>query len=460
MTHRSVCLATALAIGAAAGAFTLPTETHATAENGLEVIVVPSSRVPMVAIRLVVRAGSADDPPGKEGLAALTASLLTQGAGPRTAPQIAFDLESVGGTLSAQADRERTAVSLEVLSRDFDLALALLHDVVMRPTFAEAEVARQKAEAVGSIQTDRDDPSHVADDAILPMVFGDGAFGHPPGGWEKSVAALTREDVIAFHATRFRPDRAMLVIVGDVSLESAMAKVKATFQPWARPATAPAPPRDALELRGDAARPAGLAVRIVALPDLTQSQIRLSCPSVPRNHPDHFPMMVANTVLGGGFTSRLVDEIRVTRGMTYRIGSRFDLGIAGGRFGIATFTKNETLRPCVDAILEVVAKLVASGPTDEELAKAKRYLEGQHPLGLQAPGDLAAQIADRELHGMAPDYLTTYDARVDAVTIDDCRRALSAHVCARDLDVLVVGDPDAARKALEGLGPIEVVPVP
>jgi zinc protease len=203
-------------------------------------------------------------------------------------------------------------------------------------------------------------------------------------------------------------------------------------------------------------RTGGRSVRIVSKPEVTQTQIRMACAGVARNHPDYFPITVANTILGGGFTSRLVNEIRVVQGLTYGIGSGFRMYRNTGTFGITTFTKNETLRRCIDETVRVMKELLDHGPSDEELAKAKRYLTGQFPLGLQAPDQLAAQLVEIEFFGLDPRFVESYDASVNAVAMADCRRALKSYFCTDDLRILVVSNPDSARKALEGLGPIEV----
>jgi zinc protease len=177
---------------------------------------------------------------------------------------------------------------------------------------------------------------------------------------------------------------------------------------------------------------------------------------VPRNHPDYYPITVANTILGSGFTSRLVNEIRVVQGLTYSISSRFAMYRNAGTFRIGTFTKNETLRKTIDETLKVVKTLLEVGPTEEELAKAKRYLTGQFPLGLQAPDALASQLLDVEFYGLDPKFVETFSDRIDAVTMTDCRRALKSYFCVDDLRILVVSNPELAKKALEGLGPIDV----
>ena len=436
--------------GAIAAPLQLPAYTRTTLDNGLVVYVMPTRRLPLVDFRLVLRAGSVSDPKGKEGLASLTADLLTQGAGARGAQQIAEDIAFVGGTLQASAATEQVIVTCEVLKKDFAVGLELLRDVTVAPTFPAEEVARKKDEALGAIASQRDDPATVANQELGPFLLGGSPLAHPTIGWQTSVGTLTREDVVAFHGRHFRPDNAMLAVVGDVEPQAVKVALEKAFAGWKANGGKP----------GDAYTPVPQArsrkVLIVNKPEVTQTQIRLACMGVPRNHPDYFPITVANTILGSGFTSRLVNEIRVVQGLTYSISSRFGMFRDAGTFRIGTFTKNETLRKTIDETIKVVRDLLATGPSEEELAKAKRYLTGQFPLGLQAPDALATQLLDVEFYGLDPKYVETFSDRVNAVTMVDCRRALKSYFCVDDLRILVVSNPDSARKSLEGLGPVEV----
>jgi zinc protease len=447
----AVGLAGVLAASAAAAApLRLPPVTKTRLANGLQVFVVPTSRLPLVDFRLVVRAGAVNDPGGKEGLASLVAELLTQGAGPRSARQIAEDIAFVGGTLASGAGTEQIVVTGEVLKKDFATGLELFRDVIVSPTFPAAEFQRKQDEALGAIASQKNDPATVANLALGPFLFGQSPLAHPVIGWERSVAALTREDVAAFHARHVRPDRALLAVVGDVDPKATVAALERAFRSW-KPG--PAKPGEAY-----AAVPQsrGRRVLIVSKPEVTQTQIRLACMGVPRNHPDYYPIRVANTILGSGFTSRLVNEIRVNRGLTYSISSRFTMLRNAGSFAIHTFTRNGTIRRTIDATLAEVKKLLDQGPTQEELDRARRYLTGQFPLGLQAPDALAAQVLDVEFYGLEPDFLEAFASRIEAVTMEDVRRALKSYFCAEDLRILVVSNPEVARAQLEGLGAIEV----
>lgn len=457
-TMRAVPVVMALALGLApaaqAGKLVLPPTTKVTLKNGLTVIVMPTRRLPLVDFRAVVRTGSVNDPAGKEGLAQITADLLTQGAAKRSAQEIAEAIEFVGGTLDASASTEQLVVTSEVLKKDFALGLELVRDVLVSPTFAADEFQRKKEESLGQIASAKDDPGSVADRALLPFLLGEGPLGHPPIGWEPSVNGLTREDVVDFHRNAVTPDRTLFAVVGDVDPKATIAAIEKAFAAW-KPSGQPF-----VEAYGDLPRASGgRRVLVVNKPEVTQTQIRLACPAVSRSHPDYYPILVGNTILGAGFTSRLVNAIRVEQGLTYSIGSRFGTMRKAGTFRVTTFTRNETLRKCIDETLKVIGELVAQGPTEEELAKAKRFITGQFPLDLQAPDALARQVLDVEFYGLDANYLETFADRIDAVTMADVKRALTSHFCVEDLRILVVSKPETAKAALAGLGPIEVAEI-
>ncbi len=454
--RRKISIALALGLlvagthAAAAAPLTLPTATRARLANGLQVVVLPSPRLPLVDFRLVVRAGSVNDPPGKEGLADLTAALMTQGAGPRDARALAEDVAFVGGTLDASAGAEQIVVTAEVLDKDFALGLELFRDVIVAPAFPDSELERKRDETLGDIAAARNDPSTVADLALDSFLLGASPLAHPLQGRDSSVRAITRDDVVAFHARLVRPDNALLAVVGDVHPKAVVAALEQAFAHWT-PAS-----QKAGEAYQAVPQIQGRRVLIVDKPEVTQSQIRMACVGVPRNHPDFYPIRVANAILGAGFTSRLVDDVRVNQGLTYGIGSRWAMYRNAGTFTIDTFTRNETIRKTIDASLATEKKLLEEGPTEDEVIKARRYITGLYPMGLQAPDALAAQLLDAEFYGLDPDELRAYPDRIDAVGMTDVRRALKSYFCVDDLRIVVVSNPAVARPQLEGLGPIEV----
>lgn len=434
----------------ASAATELPPYEKLTLKNGLTVFIMPTARLPLVDLRLVSRAGAVNDPAGKEGLASLAADLLTQGAGERNAVQIAEEMAFIGGELSASANAEQIVVSCEVLKKDFAQGLEMFRDVIVDPTFPAEDFDRKKSEAIAAIAASKDDPGTVANMYLGPFLMGDSPLAHPTIGWQSSVETLTREDVVGFHDTYMTPENSMLAVVGDVDAAQVKKALESAFKGWKKSKAKHADAYPPLT------RSSGRKVQIVNKPEVTQTQIRLACVGVPRNHPDYYPIMVANTILGSGFTSRLVDEIRVNKGLTYSINSSFSMYRNAGTFGISTFTKNETIRETIDETIKVVEKLRSEGPSEQELDKARTYLTGLYPLGLQAPDNLAARLLSVEFYDLPDDFIETYSAKIKEVSMEDCRRALKSYFCTEDLNVLVVSNPEVAKPALAGLGEVEV----
>ena len=357
----------------------------------------------------------------------------------------------MGGSLDANVGSEQLVVSCEVLKKDLPVGLELFRDIIVSPTFSAEEFARKQEEALGQIASDKSEPSVIAENAMTRWFWGDSPLGHPAIGWEASLKAVTRDDVLKFHHTFVTPERSVLVVVGDVDAKAFLASLTTAFAGWKKSGAAPAG-----DPYGPAAAIHGRTVRIVNKPEATQTQIRMMCPAVPRNHPDWYALQVANVICGAGFTSRLVNSIRVEQGLTYSIGSSFRQNRAAGAFWISTFTRNDQLRKCVDAVLAEVKKLADGGPTDAELDKSRNYLKGQFPLGLQSPDELAGEIANVEFFSLPADFIASYPDKIGAVTMDDVKRVLKTYFCTEDLKILVVSNGELAKKALDGVGTLEL----
>jgi zinc protease len=411
--------------------------------------------LPMVAFDLIVCAGAAHDPPGREGLADLTADLLRKGTAARSAHQIADAVDFVGGALEGSSDQDGTRLTGEFLSKDLDMALDLLAEVVMAPAFAEEEVERLKGETIAELQGMRENPGLLASRRFADVLFAGHPYGHPNPGWESTVAAITRDDVKRFYEARYRPEDIILVAAGDLDSAEFLAGAEARFGGWA-----PAGSGGAVASRElpEPRRSAGRSIYLIDKPDSTQSQIRMGGLGPQRTDPDYTRISVANTIMGGGFTSRLVEEIRVNRGLSYGVSSRFYPLVHSGAFLISTFTKNATTRETIEVALGVMARFRDEGPTPEELDKARRYLKGTFAIGHQSPGSMADAMADIAFYGLPRDYYDTYLERLEDVTQADVRR-VSARFPHDDMVILVLGQATEVGNELETLGPVTALPL-
>lgn len=433
------------------GRFRLPPSESVTLDNGMRVLAMETRGLPLVDFDLIVGSGAAHDPAGLEGLADLTADLLRKGTAKRTAVELADAIDFTGGALGASADQDGTRMSAEFLSSDLDLGLDLLAEIAMSPAFATDEVERLKGETISELKAVKENPALIASRRFVNILFSGHPYGHPTPGWESSVAAITREDVRAFYASHYTPATMILVGAGDFTSAEFIAKARERFGGWRGGAGKPAPVPEP-------AKPSGRRIYFMDKPDATQSHIRIGGVGLCRTDPQYTQANVANTILGGGFTSRLVEEIRVNRGLSYGVGSRFYPLVRGGAFLINASTKNQTTRETVEVALDVLGRFRAEGVTGEELDKAKRYLRGTFAIGHQTPEAMAESLADIAFYGLPRDYYDTYLDRVTAITQGDV-----ANVAARfpfeEMVVLVLGKASEVLGDLEKVGPVTVLPL-
>jgi zinc protease len=400
--------------------------------NGLVVLLVERHALPAVQVQLLVKTGAVADPVGKAGLAALTAKLLDRGAATRSANEIADAIDFIGGSLAAHADDDFSAVTLTTLKKDLPTALGVMADVVLRPSFPAAEVERARRETLSEILAAKEDPEAVAEQAFAPLVFGAHPYRNPVLGLETTVPALTREEVVAFYRTYYRPNHAVVALVGDLSAAEARRALRAALGGWEQksvpPLTAPPAPPTAQK-----------TVQVIDQ-DLTQATVLFGSLGIARSDPDFYPITVMNYVLGGGgFASRLMTTIRDDRGLVYGISSGFDAKRFPGAFSVSLQTKTESVNEAIHAVLDEIERMRASGVTEAELDAAQAYLAGSFPLRLDTNAKLANLLTMVEFYGLGLDYFDHYPRAIRAVTREDVRRVAAAHLDPERYALVVVG---------------------
>ncbi len=451
---RALVLLLALAAPAlAADELPLPPVTRATFDNGLRVLVVEYHELPLVEFHLIVGAGAAQDPPGKEGLAALTAGTLTRGTGKLSADELARAIESLGGRIGATPGTDGTIVTAEFLSPDFAAGLDLLRQVLLDPAFARDEVRRRRDEEAADIVAALENTSAIADKCFAGFLYGAHPYGRPIEGLSATVPKLGRGDVADFYERWYRPNDTILVLVGDVAATEATVRLREAFGAWR-------PRADAVAVR--AAPPARLTARRVLLvdkPDATQTQIRLGNVAIARSDPGYIPAIVANTILGGGFTSQLIEELRIKRSLTYSAWSAFVARLTGGDFRLGTFTKTPTTTETLALALSVEGEFRSHAPARERLVKAKTYLRGQFPLRIESPDALAARLGEAEFNALGPEELATYRERVAAVTPEQVAETAAKLMPPPEaVAIVVVGKAAEIRDPLAAkLGPLQTM---
>jgi zinc protease len=423
--------------------------------NGLDVWVVEAHEVPLVQVNLVVHAGSGDDPAAAFGLASLTAAMLDEGAGTRSALEIADEIDFLGAELGTTSSFDASAVRLNVPVRALERALPLMADVALKPTFPADELERLREERLTTLLQARDDPAAVAAAAFPRVVFGGvHRYGTGAAGTTATLGAFAPPQLTAFHAQRYRPSNATLIVVGDVTAAGVLPLLEGAFGAWqgdAATARAAVPPAE---------RPRGRQVTIVDMPGAEQSQIRVGTVGVARSTPDYFPLQVLNTVLGGSFTSRLNQNLRETHGYAYGANSRFDMRLSPGPFVAAAGVQTDKT---AESLTEIFKELDAIRTTigADELAKAKNYLALGFPSAFETIEDLAANLEELAIYGLPETYYADYTAKIGDVTAAAVRRVAAAHIEPANLAVVVVGDRariEAPIRALD-LGEVRIVGV-
>jgi zinc protease len=417
------------------------------------VVVASNPDTPLVTAELVVGEGAAVDPKALPGAAAMTANLVTKGAGSMSAPEIARAVESLGGSLDSGAAHDFSSLSVTVERGALDRAMPVFADVARRPTFAPAELDRQRKLSLNEITLGLDEPSTLAGWAASRAVFGAAPYGSPVSGAPGSLTAMTPNDVTAFHAAWWRPDLSTLVLSGGLTPEQGFEIGQKWFGDWARPAAAPAPP--AAEAQASPPR-----VIVVDLPEAGQAAVVVARVGLKRADPRFYSALVADQVLGGGYSSRLNQEIRVKRGLSYGASSAFAFRRAPGPFEASTQTKNPSAPEVVDLILQAMAGMATTPAKPEELKARASTLIGSFGRTLETTSGTAGVVGGLALHHIDLNEVGRYADKVSAVTSADVQSLSAEALDPKVASVVIVGDAKQFLPSLKAKFPnVEVIPV-
>lgn len=436
-------------LGAAREAVT-PAVAERTLPNGLRVIVAKSTDLPIMNAQLVLGGGAAADPADRAGLATMTAALASQGAGGRSAPEVARTLEALGANIGGGAGADATQMFVSAPVASAAEVGAVLADVVQRPDFADAEVARSRTQAVNALRVNFRQPGPLAAAVLNRLVYGAAPYGAPTSGTPDSVAAITREEIVDFHRRWWRPDNATVIVTGGMEPEAAFAWAEQVLGGWERPA-APKPTVDAR-----AGTPTGPRVVVVDLPGAGQAAVTAAVRGPRRADEAYYPLAVANAVMGSGQNGRLFQEIRAKRGLSYGAYSSLAARAEGGTLVASTQTKNESAAEVVGLVLAEFDRL-AREPVDEQaVTDRETFITGGFQRALETTGGLGGQLADAVVNGLPLSEIEAYPGRI-AATTPDSLRAAAGIVSAEDAIVVVVGQADLFIDDLRAAHPDAVV---
>jgi zinc protease len=423
-----------------------------TLANGLQVVAVSHHEQPAVSLRLIVRAGAAQDPENRPGIASLAATLLDQGTTTRSAEQIATAIDSIGGAMGTGAGPDLSFIQAIVMRDSLNVGLDLVSDVAQHPAFATDEIERQRQQSLSGMRVSYDDPEFLANMVFDRLVYGFHPYGRPQSGTPDTLTALTRDDLLAFHQKWFGANNAILAIVGDVTSEEAFAGAERAFGSWAK---APAASVKAIE-----PPPPTRRVVVIDKPGAVQTEIRVGNLAIPRKHDDFMAMDLAAKVLGGEGANRLHRVLRSERGLTYGASADFNALKQAGALVAQTNTRSETTGETLRLMVDEVWKMIRDRVGGRELEGAQEYLTGSFPLTIETPSQIALQILNAVFFGLNMNDLQTYRERVNAVTVDDVQRVSRNYLHPDKLTVVLVGDASAFVKQLPGAGfdKFEVIP--
>ena len=408
-------------------------------DNGATLHVAERPGLPMAIMTMILKTGAAVDPQGKQGVANLTADLLTRGTKNYSAQELAEELDFLGTSLSVGAGHDTTTINLTTLTKNIDKSFALLAEVLLTPIFPQDEFERIRKEIEGGIQSREEDPGWVANKAFKENLYPQHPYGRLVSGQAETLARISSNDVKQFHTTYYRPNNAIIAVAGEITQQQVETLLASHFAQW-KAADLPAFPwPDARTVQAE---------QLQLNKEVTQANILIGQPGIARSHPDYYAVLVMNYILGGGgFGSRLMDRIREEKGYVYSISSRFSARKHPGPFTVSLQTKNESALQAIDETLAVIRQFIEEGATEEELKAAQAYFINSFPLRLVSNRDVAGMLPVLEFYELGLDYPDRYAGIIGAITLEQVKAAAKNHLKPDQFLQVVVADLEKAGLA-------------
>jgi len=400
--------------------------------NHLVLLISQGHSLPFVTLQLLIDAGSRDDPSGEEGLANLMARGLLLGTSKRSVTAMNEELDFMGASLNASSGRDYATLSLKVLKKDLDKGLDLFLEVLTQPTFPEEEIRREVEKTLASIQSAEDQPAVVAEREFQKTLFLKSPYAHPTEGTKESLPKITRETILQFYKIHYHPNNAILTVVGDITSEEVKLKLLPRLEKWTMEEIPKVPFISAFATEQK-------TVKINR--QISQANIILGHAGVNRENPDFYALTVMNYILGGGgFASRLVEQIRNKRGLAYSIDSFFDTGKYPGSFQLVLQTKNSSAREAISLSLQEMKRIREELVSERELEGAKKYLIGSFPMRLDTQGKLANFLTQVEYYGLGLDYPDKYPSLIRSITKEEVLRVAKTYLHPENYILVIVAN--------------------
>lgn len=409
-----------------------------TLSNGAVLLVSPSHQLPMVTISIAFDAGSRRDPQGKAGLAALTASSLTQGTKDLSEKQFNEKVDFMGSSIGVSADRDYSVAGMTSLSKYLNDTFTLMAAALANPGLRDSDIGRRQAETVAGIKAEEEQPGYVAAVTFDKMIFGDSPYAHPTSGTAESVAKLTPDDVRSFYRDHYKLGSAIIAVTGDVDADTIKGLIEKDLSGIAGsvPSQA-APPAPVVA--------AGLHPNLIDR-NVAQATILLGSGGIARSNPDFYKIKVMDYILGaGGFSSRLVKVVRSKAGLAYSVTSAFETGKFPGAFIVSVQTKNKTANEAISLILQQLREIQEKPVSDDELEGAKKFLIGSFPLTIDRQSEITSFMLGIEVYGLGLDYADRYPKLIGAVSKEDVQDVARKYLHPDALDLVVVANQGEAK---------------
>ena len=441
--------------------FTFPVAGRQRLPNGLSLRTVERHGLPMVSLALLLPAGSALDPDGRPGLASMTADMLDEGSGDRSAIEMQEALARIGAELDTETGPDSVVLSLSLLERFVPQGLQLLSDIVVSPRLGAPDFERVRTLRANRIRQLRDVPGVNAEAVFARALYGPHPYGHLSIGSSASLARMDVGEVVGFHGDRYDPSRATLIAVGAMDSARFARHAEDAFGAWQRGAAgAIAPPWSAGAAGGPAAPAPARRLLIVDRPGAAQTELRVGHLGEPRRTADFHALVLLNAVLGGHFSSRLNLNLRERKGYTYGVRSAFDFRTMAGPFSVQTSVQTDAT---ADAVAEILGELRGIGgarpASEDERSLSVATLTKGYPRNFETAGQIASGLAQLALYELPDDTFEVFAPRIQALTAGDITRAARAHLHPDRAIVVAVGDCSRIRRGLEaaGLGDADLV---
>ena len=412
--------------------------------NGLEIWMVEQKELPIVSMNLVLKTGSSNEPDAKVGVSTFMSQLLEEGTKTRTAADIANQLQSLGANINTGSGWDSTNVTLQTLTKNLDQALEIYSDVIQNPAFPAKELESRKTRSLIGLRQFRSNPNAISNVVYNKVLYGEHPYGRVNN--EATIKAITRDDLVNYYESNFRPNNGVLIVVGDFDKAELKSKIEKSFANWKA--------GDVSARSLPAAKPIEKArIFIVDRPGSAQSVVSVGQVGVDRSNPDYYALNVMNTILGGGFTSRINMNLREDKGYTYGARSGWSFRRGAGPFSAGGDIQTAYTKEAVAEFIKELNDIRGGRPvTQKELEYNKQSLIRRFPAGFETVGQMSQQLANLVVYDLPDSYINDYIAKVNAITVEDVNRVAKQYLDPAKMAIVIVGDRKVIEPGLKELG--------